>query len=120
MLFERQIATHVPQPWQRPSFTRATVLMRLPLRSRISWSSIAPYGHAWMHARQWTHVFSLTRAMLGSRSSSGYENRPSTLAAQADAWATQSGMSFGAWHAPARKTPAAAVSTGRNFGWASL
>jgi autotransporter-associated beta strand protein len=36
-----------------------------------------------------------------------------------DAWATVSGMSFGAWHAPATKMPAVFISTGRSFGCAS-
>ena len=33
----------------------------------------------------------------------------SDLAAAPEAWATVSGMSFGPWHAPARKTPSVAV-----------
>ena len=65
-------------------------------------------------------VFSLTTATAGSRSSSSALKRPSTLAPVALAMATASGMSFGAWQAPARKTPAVLVSTGRSLGWASL
>ena len=42
-----------------------------------------------------------------------------TLAAAPEAWATDSGMSLGAWHAPARKMPAVLVSTGLSLGCAS-
>ena len=65
-------------------------------------------------------VFSSTMATAGSRSSSSALNRLMTLAPVALAMATASGMSRGAWQAPATKTPAVFVSTGRSLGCASL
>ena len=43
-----------------------------------------------------------------------------TFAAAALASETVSGISFGPLHAPARKTPAVGLSTGRSFGCASV
>ena len=57
-----------------------------------------------------------TRATVGSRSSISFEKRPRIFAEAALAMATASGMSRGAWQAPATKTPAVFVSTGRSFG----
>ncbi len=40
--------------------------------------------------------------------------------AAARAWATVSGMSFGAWQAPAMKMPSVVVATGSSLGWLSM
>ena len=86
---------------------------------------MALYGHAVWQVKHPTHVENtggakrFTTAISGSRVNSLAENNPSTLLAAADAWPTESGISFGAWHAPARNMPAVFVSTGRSFGWAS-
>ncbi len=45
---------------------------------------------------------------------------PTTLTAAAPACATVSGISFGPWHTPERKTPAVGDSTGRSFACASV
>ena len=42
------------------------------------------------------------------------------MTAAAPAWATVSGISFGPWQTPERKTPAVGDSTGRSFGCASV
>ncbi len=40
-LLEEHVAWQVPQPWQRPGFTSAITLIRLPWRSRTSLRPIA-------------------------------------------------------------------------------
>jgi len=83
---------------------------------------IALYGQAVAHMKQPTQVeyngagARFTTATTGSRLSSFCENSMATLAAAPEAWETVSGISLGAWHAPARKIPAVLVSTGFNLG----
>src|SRR5450631_2761748 len=125
MALVRHADTHVPQPWQRPGFTLATVFMMSPARFLIGSSSMAWYGHAVLHRKHPTQfentggAWRSTTATMGSRVSSGCENRPHTFTAAPLACATVSGMSRGAWHVPAKKMPAVFVSTGRNLGCAS-
>src|SRR3990172_649000 len=100
----------------RPGFTRAVYFTSVPLRSRISTLSIALYGQVRMQVPQAAQIVSLIEATSGSRVISSWENRICTLPAAADAWATDSGMSLGAWQAPQTNTPAAFVSIGRSLG----
>ncbi len=57
---------------------------------------------------------------IGSLVRNSLLNRADTLAAAAPPWATDSGMSLGPTHEPARKMPSVWVSTGRSLGWASM
>ena len=73
-----------------------------------------------MHFQHETQSFWSTTAIIGLVLSLSLASRPMTLEAVPEAWATVAGMSLGAWQAPARKTPAVLVSTGRSLGWPSF
>src|ERR1017187_6967104 len=110
-LLEGHTATQVPQPMHNPGLTLAVCLINVPLRARISAFSTAWYGQVRTQAKQAAQVCSLMWAISGSRVSSRAGNVPATLLAAAEACATASGISLGAWQAPHTKTPAALVST---------
>ena len=121
--FDGQVATQVPQPWQTPGLTSATTLhdVALPVADRPCGARSRRRGRrARSGSSRRTGALRRPRPPSGSRSSSSLLNRPSTLAAAPLAMATDSGMSRGAWQAPARNTPAVLVSTGRSLGCASL
>ena len=73
-----------------------------------------------MHFQQRDAAVLVDHRDLGLVFSLSLASRPSTLEAVPEACATAVGMSLGDWQAPARKTPAVLVSTGRSLGWTSL
>src|ERR1039457_3848171 len=115
-LFEGHTATQVPQPMHNPGLTRAVCLISVPVRARISAFSTAWYGQVRTQAKQAAQVFTSMCVSSGLRVSSLAAIVTATLLAAAEAGATVSGISLGAWQAPHTKTPAALVSTGRNLG----
>ena len=109
-----QVAVHRPQPWQTVSMTWAFC------SPRISTSLMAPKGQQRMHLPQSTQRRMSTWAICGSLSSLSRAKSASTLAAAAEPWATEAGMSLAPWQTPARNTPAVLVSTGLSFTWLSM
>src|SRR3990172_4434112 len=109
-------ATHTPHPWHTPSFTLASILITAPCLFLTSSFSIAVYGHATTQSQHALHVFLFTTDVIGSLAIWSLENRANTLLAAALPIETESGMSIGPMHVPARKIPAVTVSTGFNFG----
>ena len=91
-----QVEVQTPHPAQTVSSTPATVFPR-SVSSRIAWK-----GHVETHFRHPTQALVLTLATAGSDSIMSFESRESAFAAAALPWATDAGMSFGPWAAPAR------------------
>ncbi len=67
-----------------------------------------------------TQRSSQTCAMMGSISHSSECRMRPALEAAAEPEATDAGISFGPWHAPAKKTPSVGLSIGRSLGWYSV
>jgi hypothetical protein len=87
---------HIPQPWQTVSMTEA---LFWPRKTVIS---MAPKGQVEAHLAQPTQRWRFTAETWGSLASLSLEKRLRTLPAAALPWATEAGMSFGPWQAPAR------------------
>ena len=81
---------------------------------------MAPKGQQRMHLPQATQRLLSTCAICGSFSSLSRAKSASTLAAAAEPWDTDEGMSLVPWQTPARNTPAVLVSTGFSLGWLSM
>src|SRR4030042_1361019 len=71
------------------------------------------------HMPQPVHRLLMTLATVGEWNNLSWESIVMALAAAPLAWATASGISLGAWAAPAKKIPDVTLSTGRSLGWAS-
>src|SRR3990170_4808753 len=109
-------ATHTPHPWHTPSFTLASIFKTAPCLFLTSSFSIAVYGHATRQSQHALQVILFTFAVIGSRAIWSLEKSARTLLAVALPIETDSGISIGPAHVPARKIPAVTVSTGFNFG----
>src|SRR5271169_6624692 len=80
---------------------------------------MAEYGQSGTHVLQPEHSSSVMYAVLGSISTYPVSIKTNASAAAEPACPTESGISLGAWHAPAIKMPSVKVFTGASFGWRS-
>jgi hypothetical protein len=70
--------------------------------SRSSSNTIAEYGQLVMHVLHALHRSGMISEVIGSRTYLPRSARDRAQAAAAAPWATESGMSFGPWQAPAK------------------
>src|SRR5271157_6141282 len=103
----------VPQPLHLASVTCMTC------RPSFSTSESALYGQRLTHIPQPAHFSSMQLAKYGASSTSPLWIGILAADAAPSADATVSGISFGPWQTPARKTPAVVVPHGFSFGCAS-
>jgi len=106
-----QAETHVPHPSHRTSFTSATP---------AGFSDSALYGHIVTQTPHPPHNSSSIATTSGEWVNFSLASSAIAFAAAPLPCATDSGISFGPWPAPATNTPAIRLSTGRNFGCASF